>query len=410
MSNNEQNDNPPPLSPYDQGSTGTAEPPPVARDNPSGSILEQVQQGSATDPAESITEPATAQSESAAPSAAAAQDGVSQPTAPAINSYGSDNAEVTAGSELAEQLRGEIRKALIGQADVVEQVLIALFAGGHVLLEGVPGLGKTLLVRALSQCMGGTFSRVQFTPDLMPSDVTGHAMYDMQTEQFNIRRGPVFCNFLLADEINRAPAKTQAALLEVMQERQVTIEGESQQLPPPFMVMATQNPVEQEGTYPLPEAQLDRFLLKVLIDYPSEQDEHSLVDLVCGSGVGQTLDVDNLKTLASIEQIVQLQKLVQQIQVDQRITQYAVEIVRSTREWSGISIGAGPRGSIALILAARAAALLVGRDFVLPDDVKSIAVAALRHRILLAPELEMEGRRPDEVIAELVNSITAPRM
>lgn len=329
---------------------------------------------------------------------------------PITQQYGSSNPAVTAGKALADELRAEIRKALIGQGEVVDQVLIALFAGGHVLLEGVPGLGKTLLVRALSQCMGGSFSRVQFTPDLMPSDVTGHAMYDMKTEQFNIRRGPVFCNFLLADEINRAPAKTQAALLEVMQERQVTIEGESQLLPPPFMVMATQNPVEQEGTYPLPEAQLDRFLLKVLIDYPNADDEVALVDLVSGSGVGQTLDVDSLKTLATLERIVELQQVVQQIQVDQRITQYAVEIVRSTREWSGIAVGAGPRGSIALILAARAAAMLAGRDFVIPDDVKSIAVAALGHRILLAPELEMEGRQADEVITELVNSITAPRM
>lgn len=359
-----------------------------------------------------ITEPATDPTTDSAPAQPVSSDtsAIYSLAAPAINRYASESPAVKAGSQLADNLRHEIRKALIGQEDVVEQVLVALFAGGHVLLEGVPGLGKTLLVRALSQCIGGTFSRVQFTPDLMPADITGHAIYDMQTEQFSVRRGPVFCNFLLADEINRAPAKTQAALLEVMQERQVTIEGESHLLPPPFMVMATQNPVEQEGTYPLPEAQLDRFLLNVHINYPAADDEIDLVNLVCNAEVGQTLDVNGLQQLAELEQIIDLQRTVQSIAVDTRITQYAVQIVRSTREWSGIYVGAGPRGSIALISAAKAAALLAGRDFVLPDDVKNVAQAALRHRIVLAPELEMEGRSTQEVVAELVNSITAPRL
>lgn len=320
------------------------------------------------------------------------------------------NAErVAQASAIANRMRSEIAKALIGQEAVVEQVLIALFAAGHVLVEGVPGLGKTLLVRALAKTFEGNFARIQFTPDLMPSDVTGHALYDLKSEQFRIRKGPVFTNLLLADEINRAPAKTQAALLEVMQEYQVTIEGQALPLAPPFMTLATQNPLEQEGTYPLPEAQLDRFLLKILIAYPTEQEEKSMVAKVTGGQVGDTLNVDAVGTVVKAASIAKVQQIVSSLRVDERITDYAVRITRKTREWPGISNGAGPRGGIALIRAARAKALFSGRDFVTPDDLKSIAIPALRHRIALSPELEIEGHTADDILSALLEKVEAPR-
>ena len=312
-------------------------------------------------------------------------------------------------SQIVQRIRDEIGKAIIGQKNVIEEVLIALIAGGHVLIEGVPGLGKTLLVRALAQTFGGDFARIQFTPDLMPADVTGHVIYDMKSETFNVRKGPIFTNLLLADEINRAPAKTQAALLEVMQEYQATIEGESLAVPPPFMTLATQNPLEQEGTYPLPEAQLDRFLLKILIDYPNEEEEQQLVNTVTNGQVGDNLDVSQLQTLVKPETIITLQKLAANVRVDQAVNDYAVRIVRNTRDWQGISIGAGPRGGIALIRASRAAAVLAGRDFVTPDDIKKIALPALRHRIALSPELELEGHSSDEILTAVINRVEAPR-
>ncbi|MHB1233460.1 MAG: AAA family ATPase [Burkholderiales bacterium] len=316
---------------------------------------------------------------------------------------------IAQASAIANRMRAEIGKALIGQEQVVEQVLIALFAAGHVLIEGVPGLGKTLLVRALAKTFEGNFARIQFTPDLMPSDVTGHAMYDLKSEQFRIRKGPVFTHLLLADEINRAPAKTQAALLEVMQEYQVTIEGQPLALAPPFMTLATQNPLEQEGTYPLPEAQLDRFLLKILIGYPSEQEEKLLVASVTGGQVGDTLNVDAVNAVVKAPSIVKVQQIVSGMRVDERVHDYAVRITRKTREWPGISLGAGPRGGIALIRAARAKALFDRRDFVTPDDVKAVAIPALRHRIGLAPELEIEGHKPDDILAALLEKVEAPR-
>jgi MoxR-like ATPase len=311
--------------------------------------------------------------------------------------------------ELTARMRTEIARAFVGQEGVVEEIVIALLAGGHVLLEGVPGLGKTLLVKALAGAFAGKFSRIQFTPDLMPSDVSGHAVYDPRTETFHIRKGPVFANLLLADEINRAPAKTQAALLEVMQENQVTIEGQSSPVSPPFMTVATQNPVEHEGTYPLPEAQLDRFLLKVLIDYPGHDDEVDIVTTVTGGRVGDSLDVDAVETVMQPEDVVALQALVARVRIDASVVDYAIRIVRETREASGIRMGAGPRGSIALVRAARASAVLAGRDFVTPDDVRRVSVPALRHRIALAPELEIEAYRPDDILAELLGSVSAPR-
>ncbi len=311
--------------------------------------------------------------------------------------------------KLATRLHAEISKVVVGQKAVIDQVLIGLFAAGHVLIEGVPGLGKTLLVRALARCFDGHFGRIQFTPDLMPTDVTGHVIYDMKNSQFTLRKGPIFTNLLLADEINRAPAKTQSALLEVMQEAQVTIEGKALEVPRPFMTLATQNPLEQEGTYPLPEAQLDRFLLKILIEYPTEREEQDLVAHVTSGQIGDSLDVSQVATIAKPENIISMQRLTARLRVDRQVNDYAVRIVRATRAWTGINVGAGPRGGISLIRAARAAAILAGRDFVSPDDIKAVALPALRHRILLSPELELEGSGPDQVLHALLDKVDAPR-
>jgi MoxR-like ATPase len=311
--------------------------------------------------------------------------------------------------ERVDAVREAVGRAFIGQPEVLDQILIALLAGGHVLIEGVPGLGKTLLVRALAQALELDYGRVQFTPDLMPSDVSGHAVYDPKSESFKIRRGPVFTNLLLADEINRAPAKTQSALLEVMQEGQVTIEGKAFALTPPFLALATQNPVEQEGTYPLPEAQLDRFLLKVLIDYPSVEDEKRMVDAITTGRSAADFDLSQVPRVLTAAEVVALQQATAAITVDPEVIDYAVRIVAATRHWPGIALGAGPRGSIALVRAARAQAVLAGRDFVTPDDVRDIAKPALRHRIALAPELQIEGQSADDALDALLAKVEAPR-
>ncbi|HPF59883.1 MAG TPA: MoxR family ATPase [Candidatus Competibacteraceae bacterium] len=330
-------------------------------------------------------------------------------TSPAAAVNPLSSTELQWAGDFLQTLRGEISQVLVGQQAVVDQVLIALSAAGHVLIEGVPGLGKTLLVRALAACVNARFARIQFTADLMPSDVTGHALYNLREERFEIRRGPVFCHFLLADEINRAPAKTQAALLEVMQEGQVTIEGQSFPLPPPFMTLATQNPIEHEGTYPLPEAQLDRFLLKIQIGYPNVEEETALLQLVTGGQVGDKLDVSRVRTMADPGAVLNLQRIAARLNLDNTVLDYAVRLVAATRKTPGFVIGAGPRGGIALIRAARAHALLNHRDFVTPDDVKSIAKPALRHRLTLAAEYEMEGAQVDEVLDDLLRRVAAPR-
>lgn len=309
----------------------------------------------------------------------------------------------------AKQLENQIGKVVIGQERVVREVIVAVLSGGHVLVEGVPGLGKTLLVQATAAAVSGRFSRIQFTPDLMPADVSGHAMYDMKSGAFRVRKGPVFCNLLLADEINRAPAKTQSALLEVMQEQQVSIEGKSYLLESPFFVLATQNPIEQEGTYPLPQAQLDRFLLKIHMEYPKAEDEKNIARQITAGAVGDRLDVSPVERVLQKADVVNLQKAAASLTTDDRIVAYAVDIVRATRESSGMEIGAGPRGSIALLRSARAGALMEDRSFVTPDDVKSIAPAVLRHRVKLSPDLEIEGYRVDEVLEDILSSVKAPR-
>ncbi len=328
----------------------------------------------------------------------------SEATAGAATELGFEQA-----AAVATRMRQEVAKAVVAQEAALEQVLVAFLAAGHVLVEGVPGLGKTLLVLALAKTFGGQFARIQFTPDLMPADITGHTLFDMKSGEFKIRRGPVFTHLLLADEINRAPAKTQAALLEVMQEQQVSIEGRSFLLPPPFMTLATQNPIEQEGTYPLPEAQVDRFLLKIAVDYPSESDEVALVRQVTAGRVGDRLDVSAVDTVTTPAEVVAIQQLVARVQVDERIVDYAVKIARATRSWPGLRVGAGPRGAIALVRAARARAVLAGRDFVVPDDVKELAAAALVHRVIVSPEMEIEGYTAARAIEGVLAAVEAPR-
>ena len=319
-----------------------------------------------------------------------------------------DNVERAAQSLSA--VIAEVRKVVAGQQDVIDQAITGLVSGGHVLVEGVPGLGKTLLVKALAKTIGGSFARIQFTPDLMPSDVTGHTLYDPSSGKFATRKGPVFAHFVIADEINRAPAKTQAALLEVMQEAQVTIEGESHVLPQPFMVFATQNPIEHEGTYPLPDAQLDRFLLNARIGYPSAEDEIALTRQVTSATVGDRLSVDAVNTVLDPARVAELQALAASLTVDDAVLGYAVKLARATRDNQGFSRGAGPRASIALVRCARARALMSGRTFATPDDVKAMALAVMRHRVAVAPELEIEGRDADSVLTEMLAQVEAPRL
>jgi len=319
---------------------------------------------------------------------------------------------VTALAELrqrAELILAEVEKAVVGKRGPLELILLALLSDGHVLLEDYPGLAKTLIARSFAQASSLHFARIQFTPDLMPADVTGHTLYDQATRQFTTRKGPVFTNLLLADEINRAPAKTQAALLEVMQEGQVTIEGTAHPLEPPFMVLATQNPIEQEGTYALPEAQLDRFLLKIRIDFPLLEDEHEMVRQVTANRVGDRLNVDAVSALIKPGSVLALQRYTAQLTVDARVSDYAVRIARATRSWPGLAAGASPRGGISIVRAARALALLNRRHFATPDDVHGAALPALRHRVTLAPEVEIEGQGADAILDALLQKVEAPR-
>jgi len=325
-------------------------------------------------------------------------------------------ADITRAADILNALRDEVGKAVVGQRDVVDQTLIALVASGHVLIEGVPGLGKTLLARAFAKAMTLNYARVQFTPDLMPSDITGHAVLDTSKGQgadlgsLRVLRGPVFTHLLLADEINRAPAKTQSALLEVMQEYQVTLEGQTLPLAKPFMVLATQNPLETEGTYPLPEAQLDRFLFKIEVGYPSLADEAGVVVRTTASQTGDQLPLAGVTPRIDERNVLSLQKMAAFVRVDERVIDYAVRITRATRSWTGVANGAGSRGAIALVRAARAAALLDRRDFVTPDDIKRYALPVLRHRVLLAPDAQLEGRKVDELLSAMLDSVEAPRL
>ena len=321
------------------------------------------------------------------------------------------NEEIKNESAIIDLIQSELRKVIVGQNGMVEGLLIGLLANGHILLEGVPGLAKTLAINSLSKTLGGSFSRVQFTPDLLPSDVIGTQIYNMKEHAFDTKQGPIFSNFVLADEINRAPAKVQSALLEAMQERQVTIGEESYPLPKPFLVMATQNPVEQEGTYPLPEAQMDRFLLKVTLGYPTKEDE---LDIMRKQMSGA---MEKLSAVVSLEQIVRARGFIERIYMDEKIENYILDIVFATREPQNyqlgalrnkISFGASPRGSIALAKAAKCHAFLRHRGVVTPDDVRAVAPAVLRHRIGLTYEAEAEELSTENIVTEILNTLMVP--
>jgi MoxR-like ATPase len=310
---------------------------------------------------------------------------------------------------LADGIRSEIAKAIVGQNNMIDQLLVAMIAQGHVLMEGPPGTAKTFLAQAFSTALGLDFGRIQFTPDLLPGDILGSNLFNFQTSQFTLTRGPIFCELLLADEINRTPPKTQAALLEAMQERRVTLDGETHQLPPRFMVVATQNPIENQGVYPLPEAQLDRFLFKLLVPYPEESDEARIVASY-GSRQGPQHPAQlGVTAVADANTLAAATAALAQVTLADDISQYVVRLVRATRDHADLSVGASPRAAVMLAGAAKARAALEGRDYVIPDDVKALAVPVLRHRLTLSPSAEIEGRDVEALVAELIEMTEAPR-
>ena len=313
---------------------------------------------------------------------------------------------LSAVATLGNQVLDEVEKAVVGKRSVLERVLLAVLCDGHVLIEDYPGLAKTLLAKSFAGALGLAFRRVQFTPDLLPADITGTYVFDRKTSDFVLRKGPVFTNILLADEINRAPPKTQAALLEAMQERQTTLEGETHLLPRPIIVMATQNPIEYEGTYPLPEAQIDRFLMKIGIGYPTKEQEKEILE----RRRRRREDDVRISPVQSADQVLAMQQGVEDVHVDDAIETYIVEIVTRTRAHSQVEVGASPRGSLALLKLSRALAVLRGRDYVLPDDVKEIAVAGLAHRLILKPDPWIKGVRTDAIVREILTSVPVPKV
>jgi MoxR-like ATPase len=311
--------------------------------------------------------------------------------------------------QLGARIRAEVAKAVVGQAETVDLMLTALFAGGHIMLEGPPGVAKTFLAQSFARAVGLDFGRIQFTPDLMPGDIIGANLFNFQTSTFTLTRGPIFCELLLADEINRTPPKTQAALLEAMQERKVTIDGESQPLPPHFMVVATMNPIEQQGTYPLPEAQLDRFLFKQVLTYPSLEEERRVV-ATHGQKIGHPDPAQlGVEQIAGADAISQSIEAVAGIRLTDDIVAYIVDLIRATRVTPDLGSGVSPRGAAMLATGARARAAIEGRDYVIPDDVKALALPTLRHRVILSPAAEIDGRQTDQVITSLIEQVEAPR-
>ena len=312
-------------------------------------------------------------------------------------------------SSTVAHIKNELQKVIVGQDDAIEQILIALLAEGHALVEGVPGTAKTLTVKTLSRIINATFSRIQFTPDLMPSDITGTNVFNIGTSSFNLRRGPIFTDILLADEINRTPPKTQAALLEAMEERQVTIDGDAYQLPPIFTVLATENPIEYEGTYPLPEAQLDRFQLKILLNYPAEEEEREVVARWDSGFNAKRLDQVDIQPLSDPDAIARCRADVSRARMEPGVQHYAVDLVRRTRAHPFVHYGASPRASVALLLCSKALAAIRGREFVTPDDVRDVVLPVLRHRLTLRAEAELDGVTPDAVITDILRSAEVPR-
>lgn len=304
-------------------------------------------------------------------------------------------------------VRQNLAKVIVGQESMTNQMIITLMARGHVLIEGVPGVAKTLAARALAQSIDAKFNRIQFTPDLMPSDVIGTTVYNQKTQEFDLRKGPIFTNVALIDEINRSPAKTQAALFEVMEEYQVSIDGKTLHLEEPFIVLATQNPIEHEGTYRLPEAQLDRFMMKVLVDYPSESEELNILNM--HQNAAGTNPLAKLQPVIFAKDIEEIRSVIRQVEVSDGILNYINQIIRSSRNFNGFYMGVSPRGAVALLNASKACAVLEGRDFVTPDDVKYCALPVLRHRVMLSPEKEMEGAQADELLETLIGQIEIPR-
>lgn len=316
----------------------------------------------------------------------------------------------TPTKQLFDRIIDEISKIYVGQNELVLGTLVALFSSGHVLIESVPGLGKTLFVRTLGRVLGCKFGRIQFTADLMPSDITGAPVFNMKTQEFQFRAGPVFTQLLLADEINRSPAKTHAALLEIMQEYRVTIDGQSHPIERPFLVLATQNPIESEGTYNLPEAQLDRFMFKLVAEYPQEEEEARILELHSKQeDINRRLEED-LETVCSAEDILRVTQENSNVRVDPRLIDYINKIVRLTRRWPQFHMGASPRAGIALMQAARTLAAFSGRDYAVPDDVRELAIPALRHRVILTAEAEVEGHKVDDLLDELIRTVEVPRL
>ncbi|MDZ8223184.1 MoxR family ATPase [Nostoc sp. ChiVER01] len=302
-----------------------------------------------------------------------------------------------------------LNQVIVGQSGLIQQLLVGLLAGGHVILEGVPGTGKTLLVKVLAQLIQGEFRRIQLTPDVLPSDITGTNIFDLNSRNFTLKKGPIFTEVLLADEINRTPPKTQAALLEAMEEMQVTLDGESLPLPDLFWVIATQNPLEFEGTYPLPEAQLDRFLFKLIVDYPDQAAEKQMLLNRQAGFAARRLDISRLKPIATVADILQARQAVKEVKVSEAIVDYLLALVRTSRQYPDLTLGASPRAAGAWLQTSQALAWLAGRDFVTPDDVKAVASPLLRHRLILKPEAMLDGLQMDAVIASVINQVPVPR-
>lgn len=304
-------------------------------------------------------------------------------------------------------LRNELKKVIVGQDKMIDHLIVALLTNGHVLLEGVPGIAKTIAAKLLAKAIDIKFNRIQFTPDLMPSDILGTSVFDLKKSEFEFRPGPVFANLVLIDEVNRAPAKTQAALFEVMEERQVTIDGKTYKMDDPFLVVATQNPIEQEGTYRLPEAQLDRFMFKVIINYPALEDEYEIIRREHAALNGdKTADVNKVLTG---KDIVKFQSIVRQVVVEENLIQYIAKIVQNTRENPFLYLGASPRASLAIMNASKGFAAFRGRDFITPEDIKDAAVVVLQHRLIVSPEKEMEGLKAEEIVKQILETVEVPR-